>query len=151
MLQLARPEDRVAINQLAAQIHSMHVQWHPDIYKMEEEMWPQQRFNDAVAQRQLFVNKADEEVTGYALVRVCNYDTPGLVKRKVLLIDEFGVIESCRNCGVGTEMIIGIRAIANAFGCADMQLNVYPQNNEALAFYQKCGFRIGSVQMRAKV
>ena len=151
MLQLARPEDRAAINQIAAQIHSMHIQWRPDIFKTEDEMWPQQRFDDAVAQRQLFVNKSDENVTGYVLVKICNYDIPGLVKRKVLLIDEFGVDESCRNSGIGTEMMLGVRAIATAFGCTDLQLNVYPQNNEALAFYQKCGFRIGSVQMQAKV
>ena len=31
MLQLARPEDRTAINQLAVEIHGMHVQWRPDI------------------------------------------------------------------------------------------------------------------------
>ena len=151
MLQLARPEDRAAINEQAAQIHGMRIPWHPDIYQMVDEMWPQQRFDDAVALRQLFVSKSDEKVIGYVLVRVSNYDTPGLVKRKVLLIDEFGVVEAFRNCGVGTEMMLGVRAIANAFGCTDMQLNVYPQNNEALAFYQKCGFRIGSVQMRSKV
>ena len=151
MLQLARPEDRSAINQLAAEIHGMHVRWCPDIYKMEDEMWPQQRFDDALTQRQLFVEKDNEKVLGYALIKILNYDTPGLIKRKVLLIDEFGVVESCRNCGVGTEMMIGIRAIARAFGCADMHLNVYPQNNEALAFYQKCGFRIGSVKMQVKV
>ena len=151
MLQLARPEDRIAINQLAVEIHGMHVQWRPDIFKMESEMWPQQRFDDAVAQRQLFVEKDNEKVLGYALIKILNYDAPGLIKRKVLSIDEFGVIESCRNCGIGTEMMIGIRAIARAFGCSDMQLNVYPQNNEALAFYQKCGFRVGSVKMQVKV
>ena len=151
MLELARPEDRIAVGQIAAQIHSMHVQWCPDIYKMEDDMWPQQRFNDAVAQRQLFVEKRDKKVIGYALVKVLNYNVPGLVNRKVLLIDEFGVDESCRNCGIGTEMMLGVRAIGRAFGCADIQLNVNPQNNEALAFYQKCGFRIGTVQMRSKL
>ena len=151
MLQLARPEDRAAINQLAAQIHAMHVLWHPDIYKMEEEMWPQQRFDNAVTQRQLFVEKIDDKVIGYVVIRVLEHCRTGLVARKMLLIDEFCVDEVYRNRGVGTEMMIGVRAIAHAFGCTDMQLNVYPQNNEALAFYQKCGFRIGSVQMRAKI
>jgi len=31
MLQLARPEDRAAIENLAQQVHGLHVQWRPDI------------------------------------------------------------------------------------------------------------------------
>lgn len=151
MLQLARPEDRAAIEVLAQQIHRMHVQWRPDIYELAAEMWTQERFDEAVAQRQLFAAKIDEQVVGYVLVKVRNYEMLGHVRRKVLLIDEICVDESLRNRGIGTEMMIEVRAIAKAFGCTDMQLGVYPQNNEALAFYQKCGFRIRSIDMQMKI
>jgi ribosomal protein S18 acetylase RimI-like enzyme len=66
-------------------------------------------------------------------------------------LDEICVDEVRRNQGIGTAMMIDVRAIAKAFGCTDMQLGVYPQNNEALAFYQKCGFRIRSVDMHMKL
>ena len=151
MLELARPEDRAGIEVLAQQIHRMHVQWRPDIYAHADEMWPQDRFEDAVAQRQLFVAKEDDAVVGYVLLKKREYDMTGHVRRKVLVIDEICVEESRRNQGIGTEMIIAVRAIARAFGCSDLQLGVYPQNNEALAFYQKCGFRIRSIDMQMKV
>ena len=151
MLQLARPEDRAAIDALAQQIHRMHVNWRPDIYELAEEMWPEERFDEAVAQRQLFAAKLDDTIVGYVLVKIRNYDMIGHVKRRVLLVDEICVDESRRNQGIGTEMITEVRAIAKAFGCTDMQLGVYPQNNEALAFYQKCGFRIRSIDMQMKV
>ena len=151
MLQLARPEDRAAIDALAQQIHRMHVAWRPDIYELAEEMWPEERFDEAVAQRQLFAAKLDDTIVGYVLVKIRNYDMIGHVKRRVLLVDEICVDESRRNLGIGTEMITEVRAIAKAFGCTDMQLGVYPQNNEALAFYQKCGFRIRSIDMQMKV
>lgn len=151
MLQLARPEDRDAINVLAAQIHRMHVQWRPDIYETVDEMWPQERFDEAVAQRQLFAAKIDGQIVGYVLVKIRDYARGGLVRRRVLLIDEICVDESLRNRGIGTEMMIEVRAISKAFGCTDMQLGVYPQNNEALAFYQKCGFRIRSIDMHMKI
>ena len=151
MLQLARPEDRAAIDALAQQIHRMHVAWRPDIYELAEEMWPEERFDEAVAQRQLFAAKLDDTIVGYVLVKIRNYDMIGHVKRRVLLVDEICVDESRRNQGIGTEMITEVRAIAKAFGCTDMQLGVYPQNNEALAFYQKCGFRIRSIDMQMKV
>lgn len=151
MLQLARPEDRIAIEALAQQIHRMHVQWRPDIYELVDEMWPQERFDDAVTQRQLFTAKIDKKIVGYVLVKIRDYERGGLVKRKVLLIDEICVDESLRNRGIGTEMTSDVRAIARAYGCTDLQLGVYPQNNEALAFYQKCGFRIRSIDMQMKI
>lgn len=151
MLQLARPEDRAEVNRLAQQVHSLNVQWRPDIYEQTEELWPQNRFESAVSQRQLFCAKIDEAVTGYVLIKIRHYDMPGHVKRKVLILDEICVDEVHRNQGIGTSMMIDVRAIANAFGCTDLQLGVYPQNNEALAFYQKCGFRIRSVDMHMKL
>lgn len=151
MLQLARPEDRAVIEVLAQQVHSLHVQWRPDIYAPAEELWPQERFDAAVAGRQLFAAKIDEKVVGYVLLKVRNYDMIGHIRRNVLLIDEICVDETRRNQGIGTEMMIEVRAIANAFGCTDLQLGVYPQNNEALSFYQKCGFRIRSIDMQMKI
>ena len=151
MLQLARPEDRAEVNRLAQQVHILHIQWRPDIYEQTEELWPQDRFESAVSQRQLFCAKIDEAVTGYVLIKIRYYDMPGHVKRKVLILDEICVDEVHRNQGIGTSMMIDVRAIANAFGCTDLQLGVYPQNNEALAFYQKCGFRIRSVDMHMKL
>ena len=151
MLQLARPEDRAAIEALAQQVHALHVQWRPDIYAPADKLWPQERFDAAVAERQLFAAKVEEKVVGYVLLKVRSYDMVGYTRRKVLLVDEICVDETLRNQGIGTEMMIEVRAIANAFGCTDMQLGVYPQNNEALAFYQKCGFRIRSIDMQMKI
>lgn len=151
MLQLARPEDRASIEALAQQIHRMHVQWRPDIYETAPEMWPQERFSDAVSQRQLFAAKIDAQVVGYVLVKIRSYEMLGHVRRRVLLIDEICVDEALRNRGIGTEMMAEVRAIGEAYGCTDMQLGVYPQNNEALAFYQKCGFRIRSIDMQMKL
>ena len=151
MLQLARPEDRAAIELLAQQVHALHVQWRPDIYAPADELWPQERFDTAVADRLLFTGKIEEKVVGYVLLKIRDYDMVGHTRRKVLLVDEICVDEHLRNQGIGTEMMIEVRAIARAFGCTDLQLGVYPQNNEALAFYQKCGFRIRSIDMQIKI
>ena len=151
MLQLARHEDRAAIQVLAQQVHALHVQWRPDIYAPASELWPQDRFDAAVADRLLFTAKVEETVVGYVLLKVRTYDMVGHTKRKVLVVDEICVDETRRNQGIGTEIMIEVRAIANAFGCTDLQLGVYPQNNEALAFYQKCGFRIRSIDMQMKI
>ena len=48
-------------------------------------------------------------------------------------------------------MMQELRILAKAFDCTDLQLTVYPQNDAAIAFYQKCGFTIKSIDMQRKV
>ena len=151
MLELASMQDREAVNALAKQVHAMHVTWRPDIYKLEEDLYPAQRMQDAIVQRQLFVAKVNGFVVGYVLLKLKDYDFSGHVKRKVMVVDEICVAESCRNQGIGKVMMEDVRALAMAFGCTDLQLGVYPQNDAAVAFYQKCGFTIRSIDMQRKV
>ena len=151
MLELARKEDFAAVNAMAAQIHAMHVSWRPDIYEMIPQMYSTERFEEAVKNRQLYVAKLENIPVGYTLVKIRSYDWPGVVKRRVMVVDEFCVEESARNQGIGKQMMQEVRALAKAFGCTDLQLGVYPQNDAAVAFYQKCGFTIRSIDMQRKV
>ena len=151
MLELAIPADREAVNAMAREVHAMHVAWRPDIYVMPEELYPEERFLEAIQGRNLYVAQLADAVVGYVLVRIRTAEAPGLVTRKVMLVDEICVEESCRNQGIGTEMMAEVRILAKAFGCTDLQLGVYPQNDEAVAFYQKCGFTIQSITMQRKV
>lgn len=151
MLELARSTDREAVNAMARQVHAMHVAWRPDIYEMAEELYTEERFQTSVRERQLYVAKISGMTVGYVLLKIRSYDWPGVVKRKVMLIDEICVEESCRNQGIGKEMMEDVHALARAFGCSDLQLGVYPQNDGAVAFYQKCGFTIRSIDMQRKV
>jgi len=151
MLELARPGDREVVNALALQIHEMHVAWRPDIFEMVPELYPEARFLDAVKQRQLYVARIGGVVAGYVLLKIRDYDWPGVVRRKIMVIDELCVDELCRGQGIGTEMMAEIRVLAKAFLCTDLQLGVYPQNDEAVGFYQKCGFTIRSIDMQRKV
>lgn len=151
MLQLARPEDREIVNLLALQVHAMHVAWRPDLYEMVDELYDEVRFWNAVRQRQLYVAKIDHVVVGYILLKTRLYDWPGVVKRKVMVVEELCVHESCRNQGIGKQMMEDARALAKAFHCTDMLLGVYPQNDDAVGFYQKCGFTIRSIEMQRNV
>lgn len=151
MLELAVEADREAVDNLARQVHAMHVAWRPDIYEMPEALYPEERFREAVRERSLYVARLGGVIVGYVSVKLRSYDWPGMVKRKVMCIDEIAVEESLRNQGIGSEMMADIHALARAFGCTDLQLGVYPQNDAAVAFYEKCGFTIRSIEMQKKV
>lgn len=151
MLELACPNDREEVNRLAREVHEMHVSWRPDIYTMPEELYPEERFRAAIQARELYVAKEGGIIIGYAAIRIRETASPGLVLRRVMLVDELCVDEPFRNQGIGSQMMAEVRILARAFRCTDLQLGVYPQNDEAVAFYQKCGFMIQNITMQRKV
>ena len=151
MLELACPGDRAAVNAIAKQIHDMHVAWRPDIYAPVEENYTEARFAEAIRNRQIYVAKLSGEIVGFTVLQKCTYDWPGVVKRRVMLVEEFGVHETCRGHGIGRAMMEDIHALARAFGCTDLQLRVYPQNDDAVGFYQRCGFQIQNIGMQKKI
>ena len=152
MLELATLRDRDAVNALARRVHALHVSWRPDIFRMPEgDIYTEERFQSLIQARQLYVAKLNGTVVGYTLTSIKEKDNPPLVWRKVWLIDEICVDETVRGHGIGTSMMEEVHALARAFGCTDLQLNVYPQNDDAVGFYQKCGFMIQNINMQRKV
>lgn len=151
MLELARMNDLAAVNEIAAQVHAMHTAWRPDIYEMVESLYSEERIQEAIRARALYVARLEGSVVGYTVLKIRDYNWPGVVRRKVMLVDEFGVHEACRGHGIGREMMTDVHALAKAFRCTDLQLGVYPQNEAAVRFYESCGFMIRSIDMQKKV
>ena len=151
MLQLARPVDREQVECIAKEVHALHVSWRPDIYEMPDELYSAERFTRVIAEKQLYVAKDREQVLGYVLLKMRSYDWPGVVRRKVMIVDELAVREEVRNKGIGSAIMDDVKVLARAFGCTDLQLGVYPQNDAAVAFYQKNGLMIRSIDMQMKL
>ncbi len=143
--------DRAQAERLARQVHGLHVQWRPDLYEMPEELFPEELFRTLIQNRELYVAKLSGTVIGYALLRIRVSEGPGKICRKILLIDQIAVDEEFQNQGLGTQIMEEVHALAKAFGCTDLQLNVYPQNDGAVSFYQKCGFTIRTIEMQRKI
>ncbi len=150
MLELATLSDRAAFERIDAQCHALHVAWRPDMYRTEE-LNPEEFFQEALRERRFYVAKLHGVVVGILKIHIHTSAGPGIVDRRTLLIDHFAVEESCRGQGIGSEMLQDVLALAKAFGCTDMQLNVYPQNEAAIALYQKFGFTIRSITMQRTV
>ena len=151
MLQLARPVDREQVECIAKEVHALHVSWRPDIYEMPDELYSAERFARVIAEKQLYVAKDREQVLGYVLLKMRSYDWPGVVRRKVMIVDELAVRAEIRNKGIGSAIMDDVKVLARAFGCTDLQLGVYPQNDAAVAFYQKNGLMIRSIDMQMKL
>ena len=151
MIELAAPKDRVEVERLARQVHAMHIAWRPDIYRMPEELFPEEQFLGLIARRELYVAKLSGAIVGYAQTAARSVDSPQQQKRKVFLISQFCVDEFFRGHGIGTQMMQELQILAKAFGCTDLMLSVYPQNDAAVSFYQKCGMMIQNINMQMKL
>lgn len=150
-LEKATPEDRDGVNALAMEVHSLHVAWRPDIYEMPRELYPPERFQEGLEAGSLYVARQENSVVGYAAIKIRDYNWTGMVTRRVLFVDEICVTQAHRRQGVGRAMMAAIRELARDKDCTDIQLGVYPQNREAVAFYEACGFSLQSVTMSAKL
>lgn len=151
MLQLAQRSDREAVELLAHQVHERHVSWRPDLYEMPDELYPVERFDAETVARRLYVAKLDNKVVGYAAVQIRTVEGLGRIKRRIMLIEEICVDELFRRHGYGTQIVTDLSVLAKAFGCTELQISVFPQNDEAVNFYQKMGFFISSIAMQRKL
>lgn len=151
MLELAREQDFEAVKRLSVQVHDLHAAWRPDLYYHCDEPLPKEAFLDGIAKRMVYVAKVDGTVVGYVTLSVMDRGGPGAVVHKAMRLDAICVDEMARGQGIGKAMVTDVRALAKAFGCREVLLGVHPENDAAVAFYQKCGFRIRTINMDMKV
>ena len=151
MLELATLADWGEINRISAQVAELHTAWRPDLFRNADISYTKEYLEELIREKSVFVAKQDGITLGYTAFWIWETNGPCSVPRKVLSINDFCVDEPARNHGIGTQMMAELRILAKAFGCSDLQLTVYPQNDAAVAFYQKCGFTIKSIDMQRKV
>jgi ribosomal protein S18 acetylase RimI-like enzyme len=151
MLELARPSDWEEINRLSVQIHDLHAAWRPDIYYSCAEPYPREDFLAHIQQKRVYVAKLGGSVVGYLVLSFFTKGGPGTHASKGARLDSICVEESLRGHGIGKEMVRDARILAKAFGCKELMLGVHPENDDAVSFYQKCGFRIRTINMDMKL
>ena len=147
MLELARESDWEAVKRLSVQIHDLHAAWRPDIYFHCEEPYPRQAFLEAIDKRLIYVAKLQDTVIGYVTLSILERDGPGTVPKRQLRLDSICVDKAYRGQGIGRAMVADVRALARVFRCTELILGVHPENDDAVAFYQKCGFMIRTINM----
>ena len=151
MLELARQSDWEDINRLSVQIHDLHAAWRPDIYYHSDEPYPREVFLEDINNRMVYVAKLQGTVAGYVVLSTQQKGGPGTHQKKLLRLDSICVDQAIRGHGIGKAMVADVYALARAFGCCEVILGVHPENDKAVGFYQKCGFRIRTINMDAKV
>lgn len=84
-----------------------------------------------------FVAEVDGEAVGYiaAQAKEISYR-----KSKYFEVDSIGVLPAFRSQGIGYQLMDACKQYAKEHGFQKLYVNCYSRNDNALAFYKKCGF-----------
>ncbi len=147
-------DDVEAVNALRRQVNDLHVAGMPAVFKdgFSEELRNYAYTFVTEPAKSLVVSERDGKIVGFAMLnRIVKGETPYTFARDFLDIDEFGVDESHRREGIGSEMIAFIREFAKESGFDRIELNMWTFNEGALEFYEAVGFTTYRRYMEMKI
>lgn len=144
MIQQANFQHLDDILRLLTQVHKVHSDIRPDIFKAGEKKYDrgelQTILNDK--RRPIFVALDDDRVIGYAFLEIIEEDDHSHIAHKTLYVDDLCVDQVCRNRHIGSSLFAYIKEYAENNGFYNITLNVYEGNDAARMFYEHQGMRI---------
>ncbi len=144
-------EDQAEIDNLAKQVHKLHVNWNPDIFLDVEQVIPIERLNKLLEAKSIYVAKKENKIIGYIIINITEKDNGFMRYRKLLDIDTLCIDEEYRGLGIGTKMLNFAKEFGKNNGCTDMYLTVNPQNTNAIRVYEKFGMEVDKIAYMMKL
>ena len=151
----ANERDIAGINKLLYQVHRIHAEGRPDIFRLGNKKYTDKELCAIIANvtTPIFVAVDENEtVLGYAF---CIYEevknNPSLMDRKTVYIDDLCVDATRRGEHIGTALYDYVKEEAKREGCSAVTLNVWCLNEGAMRFYEKCGMKPLKVVMEQEL
>ena len=151
----ANEKDIDGINALLYQVHRIHAEGRPDIFRLGNKKYNDEELRAIIAadNTPIFVAVNEEEkVLGYAF---CIYeevkDSTSLMDRKTVYIDDLCVDSALRGQHIGTALYEHVLEESKREGCVAVTLNVWCLNEGAMRFYEKLGMKPLKVVMEYKL
>lgn len=139
------------INELAKQVHKLHINWNSDLFLDVEEVISMERLNKLLETDSIYVAKVNGEIVGYIIIDIKEKDNGFMRYRKLLSIDTLCIDEDFRGQGIGTKILEFVKNIAKEENCTDMHLTVNPNNENAIKVYEKFGMKVYNLSYMMKL
>lgn len=130
MIRTAEIKDIPRIHALLKDILAMHKRLYPDRFEGDSK-YGLQEIEEILNTKTVFVFE-DEEVKGYLI---------GWKEGNIFFVDDLCVDSSYRRNHVGSQLMAYAQTYAKKIGCTHFDLNVWVDNVDAIAFYEKLGFK----------
>ncbi len=150
MIRLANEKDINQINNLLYQVHKVHSDARPDLFKAGGKKYTDEELKDIINDKEkpIFVYETYEKIEGYAFCILINhYNENSLCDYKSLYIDDLCVDKNCRGQGIGYSLYQHVLEYAKSIGCYNITLNVWEGNDSAMRFYRNIGLKIQKIGM----
>lgn len=146
----ATENDIPVVDKLLYQVHKVHSDARPDIFKQGAKKYTDEQLKDIFANEltPVFVAEKDGEVLGYAFcIHKQFINDNNMTDIKTLYIDDLCVDENARGTHIGTKLYEYVLDFAKNNGYYNVTLNVWADNASAVKFYEKIGLKIQKIGM----
>lgn len=143
--------DFEAVNRLARQVHELHVQWRPDLFRSVQYPITPEEFSALLQEQRLLLAQKDGTVVAYAVFAMQQFDVPKLMPQKTLKLEEICVEEAYRRQGIAKALLQELMRLGKAAGCTDLRLTCDPHNAAGIAFYESLGMKPKVIQYQCKI
>ncbi len=144
-IEIPQIEDFNRVNELAKQVHELHVNWRPDLFLSVDEVIVKENFKEMIQAKEIFVAKIQDEIVGYITFNIKEKNNPSMRYRKQLQIEAICVDEKSRGKGIGTELLKYAKKFGKENNCTDIYLTVNEENENAIKVYEEFGFKVKSI------
>ncbi len=149
-IRLAEEADYESVENIMKQVHKLHVDWRPDVYKTCETVLPFEVFQNAVCEKKFLVAVADNKVVGLLFYIIRHIEASNQVTGDVLFIDSMAVEETYRGQGIGHKLFDFVKNIVKEKKYDGLELQVNAKNIRAKQMYEKYGFLEKSINMELR-
>ena len=144
LIRPATEDDYEGVNAVFADELAHHVALLPDRFQPVDPVMPHSWFLDVLAHpnKMLIVAEADGRPVGQILIiDSVSMDDPIYRPRRYLAVDELAVLTEYRRQGIGQRLMAAAEKWAAERGITRIELNVWQANEQAIAFYDRLGYR----------
>lgn len=137
--------DKEQINKLLFQVHNLHYEIRPDIFKHNMKKYNEEELSEIIVDdnRPIFVAKINGNIVGYIFCIIINNEkSNSLTNIKTLYVDDLCIDKEFQNTGIGKQLLNYVYEFAKKIGCYNITLNVWNGNDNAFEFYKKNEFNI---------
>lgn len=142
MVRCLNASDLKSVNALRHEIHLLHVNARPDIYRVPDWNSFDAGLTDLLqnSNYQCYVCVHQAVITGYALVRLASVQNLLVLnERTIMFVEEFCISEKYHRKGYGTELMKELVKQAKCLNADSLELDVWQFNEKAICFYQSLG------------
>lgn len=147
VIRFIEEQDMLEARKLLLEVHQLHYENRPDIYKDTTEI-TLEYFSNLCREENTFTMVADEDgkIIGLCMGTLRKSpQTPVVKTRTTVLLDAIAVRQDYRGKGLGKRLYLEAQTYAREHGAESIELMAWAFNQSVINFYQHMGMTVRSV------